>query len=134
MKILLSNSRQNNIDCIFICHNSYFITRSLFAFIDVRIIKEVNEGHWSLERPHMKKAYENVNVFGKDKYFIDCDEVCGTYSFKKPSWFTEEFSMPYRVNAIPKDLYQEALDRSNENKVEEKTENTEKAEEKEKII
>jgi hypothetical protein len=94
---LLSVSGQNNLCVILICHNSYFINRSLFSFIDIKCIKETNEGHWELERPYMKKLYQDILIKGKDKFFIDSDEVKGIQSFKCPSWFTQEFSNCYSV-------------------------------------
>lgn len=97
LKILLSRSRQNNTCFIFVCHNSYFVNRSLFSFIDVRVIKEVNEKHWELERPHMKKLYEDIHIFGKDGFYIDSDYVKGYKTFQKPEWWKEEYSNAYRT-------------------------------------
>lgn len=109
LKNLLGDSRQNDIDCVFCCHNSYFINRSLFTFIDVKMIKEVNEGHWELERPHMKKLYENFPVHGPENYFIDCDWERGKTSFEKPPWYTDEFSNAFRVSDKPVDLFSTTL-------------------------
>ena len=106
LKNLLSVSRQNNTCFIFICHNSYFITRGLFSFIDVKIIKEVNQGHWELERKHMQKLYENVRIFGKENFFIDCDDGRGDETFEKPEWFTEEMSMAYRSQSKKQDFFE----------------------------
>lgn len=105
LKILLSHSRQNNTDFIFICHNSYFVNRSLFSFVDARIIKEVNEKHWELERPHMKKLYEDVHIFGKEGFFIDSDYVKGYKTFKKPEWWNEELSNAYRTQNKMEDFF-----------------------------
>jgi hypothetical protein len=105
LKILLARSRQNNTCFIFIAHNSYFVNRSLFSFIDVRIIKEVNEKHWELERPHMKKLYEDVHVFGKENFYIDSDYVKGYKGFDKPEWWREEFSLAYRCYAKQEDFF-----------------------------
>lgn len=100
LKLLLSGSRQNNCSFIFITHNSYFITRGLFSYIDIRIIKEVNEGHWEMERPHMNKLYRDTNIYGKEWFFIDSDFWRGREHFVKPDWFTDEFSNAYKVQGI----------------------------------
>jgi hypothetical protein len=105
LKILLSRSRQNNTCFIFICHNSYFLNRSLFSFVDVKIIKEVNEKHWELERPHMKKLYEDVHVFGKEDFFIDSDYLKGNKTFQKPKWWKEELSTAYRAQIKQEDFF-----------------------------
>lgn len=105
LKNLLSISRQNNTCFIFIAHNSYFINRCLFSFIDVRIIKEVNEGHWELERKHMAKLYEDIVIFGKENFYLDCDYIRGQQSFNKPAWFSEDLSCSYRFNSIKKDFF-----------------------------
>ena len=105
LKILLSRSRQNNTCFIFICHNSYFINRCLFSFIDVRIIKEVNDMHYELERIHIKKLYEDVHVFGKENFYIDSDYIKGYNSFIKPVWFSEELSNAYRYNPNKCDFF-----------------------------
>ena len=97
LKKLLASSRQNNNSFIFITHNSYFITRGLFSYIDVRIIKEVNEGHWDMERPHMNKLYSDTNISGAQWFFIDSDFWRGREHFCKPDWFTDEFSNAYKV-------------------------------------
>lgn len=110
LKFLLSVSRQNNTDFIFCCHNSYFITRNLFSFIDVRMIKEVNKGHWDLERPHMKRIYLNTRVYGKNKVFIDSDYTNGVEEIKNPEWYTEELSTAYRYRKNSnRDFYEELL-------------------------
>lgn len=96
LKELLANSRQNNNNFIFITHNSYFITRGLFSYIDVRIIKEVNEGHWDMERSHMKKLYSKTNISSPSDFFIDCDYIRGKQRFIQPSWYTLEFSTAYK--------------------------------------
>ena len=106
LKVLLAASRQNNNCFIFITHNSYFITRGLFSYIDVRIIKEVNEGHWDMDRPHMKKLYENTNISGQEWFFIDSDFWRGREHFKLPVWFTSEFSNSYKLeNATKEDFF-----------------------------
>lgn len=103
LKRLLAESRQNNNSFIFITHNSYFITRGLFSYIDVRIIKEVNEGHWDMERPHMKQLYSDTFISGKEWFFIDSDFWRGKERFDKPDWFTEELSTVYRNEKIEKE-------------------------------
>lgn len=95
LRDLLACSRQNNMSFIFITHNSYFINRGLFSYIDVRIIKEVNEAHWDCERLHMKKLYERSNVVGVDSFFIDSDIFKGKERFNKPAWFNDAFSNVY---------------------------------------
>lgn len=95
LKSLLARSRQNNTCFIFICHNSYFLNRSLFSFVDIKVIKEVNEKHWELERPHMKKLYEHLHIFGKKNFFIDSDYVKGYQMFEKPEWWSEDLSLAY---------------------------------------
>lgn len=105
LKRLLSYSRQNNTCFIFICHNSYFLNRSLFSFIDVRIIKETNENHWALERPYMSKLYSSVVVFGNDNFYIDSDYIRSNQTFEKPEWFTEEFSRAYRTETKKEDFF-----------------------------
>jgi len=104
-KNLLAISRQNNVCFIFICHNSYFINRSLFSFIDVKIIKDVNEGHWSLERKHMAKLYEDIVIYGKNSFFIDSDYIRGQQSFIKPTWFSDDLSLGYRFNTSKKNFF-----------------------------
>lgn len=108
-RVLLSDSRQNDLDIIFICHNSYFLNRSLFTFIDVRMIKEVNEGHWELERTHMKKLYEGVAIYGKENFFLDSDWQRGKARFDKPEWFTDEFSNAFSIQDKPLNPFEEAL-------------------------
>ena len=105
LRILLSRSRQNNTCFIFICHNSYFINRGLFNFIDVKIIKEVNNKHWELERPFMNKLYRQVHVFGKENFFIDSDLVRGNKTFEKPTWWKEELSTAYRCHKVEEDFF-----------------------------
>ena len=105
LKILLSHSRQNNTNFIFICHNSYFVNRSLFSFVDVKIIKEVNEKHWELERPYMKKLYEDIHIFGKSNFYIDSDYVKGYKTFNIPSWWNEDMSNAYRSQIKNEDFF-----------------------------
>jgi len=105
LKILLSRSRQNNTCFIFICHNSYFVNRGLFSFVDVRVIKEVNEKHWELERSHMKKLYQDTHVFGKENFYIDSDEVKGYFNFTKPDWCVEELCNAYRAQKVKEDFF-----------------------------
>jgi len=105
LRNLLSISRQNNTDFILGCHNSYFINRSLFSFIDVRIIKEVNPQHWELERNYMRKLYEHVKVYGKENFFMDSDVSRGTETFERPDWFTEELSNAYKQQQDKKDYF-----------------------------
>jgi len=97
LRNILSLSAQNNLCFIFVCHNSYFLNRSLFTFIDIKLIKEVSEGHWELERSYMKKLYQNQPVMGCENFFIDCDEVRGMENFDKPDWFSNELSFAYKV-------------------------------------
>ena len=100
LKTLLARSRQNNTCFIFICHNSYFINRGIFSFIDNKLIKEVNDKHWELERVHMKKLYEkDVHITGVENYYIDSDAVKGEFKVTKPSWWVEELSFAYRSHA-----------------------------------
>ena len=101
---ILSLSGQNNICFIFVCHSSYFINRSLFSFIDIKVIKETNDGQWELERPYMKKLYENIVVMGHSNFFIDCDYHRGLETFEKPDWFTDKLSFAYR-NDIKEDFF-----------------------------
>lgn len=105
LRILLGRSRQNNTDFLFIAHNSFFVNRSLFSFIDVVIVKEVAELHWELERPHMKKLYQDVHVFGKPNFYIDSDYVRGYKSFNKPVWWTEEMSYAYKSQTKTEDFF-----------------------------
>jgi hypothetical protein len=105
LKSLLSRSRQNNTCFIFICHNSYFLNRSLFSFVDIKIIKEVNEKHWELERVHMKKLYEHLHIFGKENFFIDSDYAKGYQMFQKPKWWTEDLSLAYGKASKKEDFF-----------------------------
>lgn len=105
LKSLLARSRQNNTCFIFICHNSYFLNRSLFSFLDIKIIKETNEKHWELERPHMKKLYEHLHISGKENFFIDSDYMKGYEVFQKPVWWKEELSMAYRAISQKEDFF-----------------------------
>ena len=104
LRNILSLSAQNNICFIFICHNSYFLNRSLFSFIDIKIIKEVNEGHWELERSYMKKLYQDIPIMGVNKFFIDSDNHRGVETFNKPKWFKDELSFAYK-NEVSKDFF-----------------------------
>jgi len=110
LKNLLGDSGQNNLDVIFICHNSYFVNRSLFTFLDVKMIKEVVEGHWEMERPHMKKLYHNHPIHKPEWYFIDSDWKRGKCSFQKPGWYNDELSKAYSVNNSPDDPIKEAIE------------------------
>ena len=98
LKDLLAMSRQNNVSVIFVAHNSSFITRGLFSYIDVKLIKEVVEDHWELERKHMAVRYRKSKcaVVGKESYYLDSDEIKSKCNFKKPSWYTDELSNAYR--------------------------------------
>lgn len=96
LRNILALSAQNNICFIFVCHNSYFLNRSLFSFIDIKVIKEINEGHWEMERPFMKKLYETIYVMGNDNFFIDSDYHRGNEKFEKPVWFSDKLSFAYR--------------------------------------
>jgi len=96
LKELLANSRQNNCSFIFVTHNSYFITRGIFSYVDVRIIKEVNEGHWDTDRPHMKKLYSKVKIDKAKDYFIDSDFIRGIKQFQLMTWFDDDFTLAYK--------------------------------------
>ncbi len=96
LKELLANSRQNNCSFIFVTHNSYFITRGIFSYVDVRIIKEVNVGHWDTDRPHMKKLYSKVQIDKPQDYFIDSDYMRGKKMFELMDWYDKEFTSAYR--------------------------------------
>lgn len=104
LRNILALSAQNNICFIFVCHNSYFLNRSLFSFIDIKIIKEVTEGHWELERLFMKKLYENCSVMGNAYFFVDSDYMRGNERFEKPEWFDDKLSFAYR-NEVDKDFF-----------------------------
>ena len=103
LKDILSNSRQNNTSFIFVTHNSYFITRGLFSYIDVRIIKEVNEGHWEIDRPHMKKLYSKIDINNPKDYFIDSDYMRGRKRFELMEWYDEKFTTAYRIQTTETD-------------------------------
>jgi hypothetical protein len=109
LKNLLGDSGQNNLDVIFVTHNSYFVNRSIFTHIDVRMIKEVTDGHWEIERPHMKKLYENCPIHGVEYYYLDSDYVRGKHKFEKPEWYSEEFSTAFSYNEQPPDVFKEVL-------------------------
>jgi len=94
---ILSVSGQNNLCIILVCHNSYFINRSLFSFIDIKCIKETNEGHWELERTYMKKLYQDILIKGKNKFYIDSDEIKGIQTYDCPKWYTKEMSECYSI-------------------------------------
>ena len=94
---ILADSGQNNLCVILVCHNSYFINRSLFSFIDIKCIKETNEGHWELERPYMKKLYQDILIKGKNKFYIDSDYIKGIKTYDCPKWYTKEISNCYSV-------------------------------------
>lgn len=96
LRDILSISGQNNTCFIFVTHNSFFLNRSLFSFIDIKIIKEVNDGHFDLERPFMKKLYENLAIVGIENFFLDTDDYRGRETFEKPQWYTDEISFSYR--------------------------------------
>lgn len=106
LRNILQVSRQNNTDFIFICHNSYFLNRGLFSFVDVRIIKETNPQHWALERPYMAKQYEDIAVFGAENFYIDSDYMRGYQTFIKPEWYTEEMSTAYRSITQKRDFFE----------------------------
>jgi DNA replication protein DnaC len=106
LKTLLSKSRQNNTCFIFICHNSYFVNLSLFSFIDAVLIKEVNEGHFELERKHIQRLYEDIVIFGKENFYIDSDYIRGHQRFDKPEWFSNGMSISYRSNMSKKDFFE----------------------------
>lgn len=107
LRNLLTISRQNNCCYILACHNSYFLNRSLFSFIDIRLIKEVNPNHWELERTYMKKLYENVHIYGPENFFIDSDYLRGEQCFEKPEWFIEELSNAYKKGGDKKGFFQQ---------------------------
>lgn len=92
LKKLLQLSRQNNVTFIFIVHNSYVFNRGLFCYLDVKIIKEVTEDHWELERIHMKKIYRSVRVSGKENMYLDCEIYKGYGKTKMLDWFNDDFS------------------------------------------
>lgn len=105
LKQLLQLSRQNNTTFIFIVHNSYVFNRGLFGYMDVKIIKEVTEHHWELERAHMKKLYRSIRVSGVENMYIDCEEMKGYAQTNKLDWFNDDFSKIYRSNTKPKILF-----------------------------
>lgn len=109
LRDILSISRQNNNCFIFVAHNSYFVNKSLFSFIDVKLIKEVVDSHWDLERPHMKKLYQDLYVKGVDKYFIDSDEIKEECRFDKPEWYTDEMSNAYSSKKVVRDIFTQVL-------------------------
>ena len=73
--------------------------------MDVKIIKEVTEHHWELERAHMRKLYRSVRVAGVENMYIDCEEMKGYAQTNKLPWFTDEFSKIYRANTKAKILF-----------------------------
>lgn len=109
LKELLANSRQNNVSFVFVTHNSYFITRGIFSYIDARIIKEVNEGHWETDRPHMKKLYSKINIDKPGDYFIDSDYMRGKKKFELMNWYDKEFTTAYKNQNIKTDNPSERL-------------------------
>lgn len=106
LKQLLQLSRQNNTTFIFIVHNSYVFNRGLFGLLDVKIIKEVTEDHWTIEREHMRKLYAKVRVSGINNMYVDCDSFKGYAQTNKLDWYTEEFSTMYRRSNEPKTLFE----------------------------
>jgi len=105
LKVLLQLSRQNDTTFIFIVHNSYVFNRGLFGYIDVKIIKEVTEGHWDLERTHMYKLYKGVRVSGKENMYIDCEATKGYARTEMLDWYDDEFSNIYRAEKKPETLF-----------------------------
>lgn len=94
---ILQISRHNNISIILIAHNTYFINRSLFSFIDRFIWKMVGLNHFETERPHIKRIFENkVKVIREiNKAYVYSDDMQGYVSVPKLNWFTDEFSKAY---------------------------------------
>lgn len=105
LKRLLQHSRQNNTTFIFIVHDSYVFNRGLFPYLDVKIIKELNEGHWDLERRHMRAMYKNVRVAGKENMYIDSEDMSEYVQTPLLKWWTEEFSNMYRMRMRVRQLF-----------------------------
>jgi len=105
LKVLLQLGRQNDTTFIFIVHNSYVFNRGLFGHLDVKIIKEVSEEHWELERPHMRTLYKGVRVAGKDNMYIDCEDIKGYARTEKLSWYDKDFSFMYQSESKPRTLF-----------------------------
>jgi len=108
LRKILQLSRQCNTSFIFVVHNSYVFNRSLFCYLDVKIIKELNEQHWELERIHMKKLYRDARVTGKAMMFIDCDAIRGYAKNDVPTWYNDNFSTMYRKTQEVKTLFKSA--------------------------
>jgi len=107
LRLMLKLSRQNNISIIFIVHNTYFLNRSLFNFIDTFIFKETTEGHFELERPHIKRLFEvkAKQVRGINKAFIHTDNGEGIVEVSKPKWYSNEMSEIYSNKNNKKNIW-----------------------------
>ena len=107
LRLLLKLSRQNNNSIIFIVHNTYFLNRSLFNFIDTFIFKETNSGHFELERPHIKKLFQTKaqQVRGVDRAYIYTSDAEGMVIVDKPNWYTDTLSKIYSNTNNKKDIW-----------------------------
>jgi len=107
LRLLLKLSRQNNNTLIFIVHNTYFLNRSLFNFIDTFIFKETNEFHFEIERPHIKKMFETKakQIRGINKAYIYTSDNAGFVLLKKPEWYTDKLSKIYSNNNNKKPVW-----------------------------
>ncbi len=107
LRLLLKLSRQNNNSIIFIVHNTYFLNRSLFNFIDTFIFKETTEGHFEIERPHIKKLFQTKaqQVRGVNKAYIRTPYGEGIVIIDKPKWYTNELSKIYSNKNSKKNVW-----------------------------
>jgi len=107
LRLLLKLSRQNNNSLIFIVHNTYFLNRSLFNFIDSFIFKETLEGHFELERPHIKKLFQTKaqQVRGVDRAYIYTPDGEGLVIVEKPVWYTDNMSKIYSNTNNKKNIW-----------------------------
>ena len=107
LRLLLKLSRQNNNDIIFIVHNSYFLNRSLFNFIDTFIFKETNVGHFEIERPHIKKLFQTKaqQVRGVTQAYIWTSKSEGLVELVKPEWYNTDISEIYSNKNNKKNIW-----------------------------
>lgn len=107
LRLLLKLSRQNNNSLIFIVHSTYFLNRSLFNFIDTFIFRETLEGHFELERPHIKRLFQvkAEQVRGLNKAYIYTTDGEGIVIVEKPKWYTDDLSKIYSNKNNKKNLW-----------------------------
>lgn len=102
LRDILGLSSQRGVSIIFVTHSFQFMNQTLMAsYIDVVLIKQLNEDHWETDRRYAQKAYGSVFVQERDEVYVHLIHI-GVKRYVKsllPAWWQTEYSEAFKRRA-----------------------------------